>query len=175
MKLLPLRPSIMNPKYWWPSRLSKPQWDKLRRKVFERDSWTCRFCGHKGRKYMHVHHARSGTNNRMSNLVTCCNPCHVVNHIGLNLSLGLIEIWESNATQVQVVKATRTGIRSGKSLFQIKKELRKKYNFRRGPLPVRSISYANDLINRKSKNPTFSLPEPLCVIFTKIKQWNLEK
>lgn len=176
MKLLPLAPSIKNPEYWFPERASAYEWKKTRKAVLARDGGRCRYCGHKGISHMHIHHVRGSDDDRIRNLVTCCGPCHVVQHIGLNLSLGLIEIWQTRTSQVAIVRETRRGIEKGKTLKEIKRELKKKFNLKRGIYPVASLEYANMLIpKKKSKAHTFSLPPPYRVIFTRIKRWNIEK
>jgi hypothetical protein len=176
MKLLPLLPSIKNPRYWYPDRPSGHEWKKIRKAVLERDKGRCRYCGHKGTSHMQVHHLNAGNDNRLANLVTCCGPCHVVQHIGRNLSLGLIEIWQSGVSQCTIIRETRKGIKDGKTLSAIKKELKKKYNLKKGIYPVGSVEYANMLLpKKKSKTHSFYLPEPYKVIFTRIKRWNIEE
>jgi len=118
-----LRPGITNPEHWFPDRLTDSEWRRLRERVLERDEYACYFCGHRATKWMNVHHEKSGSNNRLQNLRTVCVACHAVMHIGLNLRLGKIEIWESRIDQVEIVRQTRKGVEDGRSLAQIKKSL----------------------------------------------------
>ena len=175
IQLIPLIPGIKNPEYWYPERPSQSDWRRIRKAVLERDKGRCRYCGHKGESHMHAHHLRAGDDDRLSNLVTCCGPCHVVQHIGLNLSFGLIEIWEGRVSQVTIIRETRKRVKKGMSLRAIKRYLVSRYGLKKGVYPVRSVEYANMLIpNRKSKAFSFSLPTRYKVIFIGIKRWNIE-
>jgi hypothetical protein len=90
--------------------------------------------------------------------------------MGMNLSLGTIEIWKSSLSQKKIVQLTRTGIKRGKSLRQIKKQL----PLQRGPLPPRSVDWANLLLGEMGADPTASLRRPFCAVFVKFKQWQIE-
>jgi len=61
-----------------PARLLTPQWRALRRAVFQRDNYTCTYCGARGVK-LHCDHkipiSRGGTDD-MSNLTTACARCN---------------------------------------------------------------------------------------------------
>jgi hypothetical protein len=124
MNLLPLRPSIKNPRYWFPDRPIKSKWRKIRAVVLGRDKNTCRFCGHTFLKFMQMHHLKESDDNSRRNLVTCCVACHAVQHIGRNLELGIIEIWKSPFSQVDIVHMSREAIRAGKSLKMLKRSLK---------------------------------------------------
>ena len=55
-----------------------------RQQVLNRDNFTCRFCGFKATKYQEVHHLDDNhQNNDQTNLLTVCNLCHMVHHLGL--------------------------------------------------------------------------------------------
>lgn len=63
--------------------------DTLREAVFQRDKYTCRFCGRsalnpKDRAVLHAHHAyywRGQHGDRIEELATCCEKCHTTaNH-----------------------------------------------------------------------------------------------
>lgn len=56
----------------------------VRTEVLQRDNYTCRFCGFKAAKYQEVHHLDDNhQNNDPQNLVTVCNLCHQVHHLGM--------------------------------------------------------------------------------------------
>jgi intracellular multiplication protein IcmJ len=56
----------------------------VRKKVLQRDDYTCRFCGFKALSWMEVHHLNDDhTDNRLDNLITACQFCHMCQHIGL--------------------------------------------------------------------------------------------
>ncbi len=49
----------------------------LKAKIFERDAWTCRYCGFTSKKYQEVHCLNNDKNDHTeSNLVTACIFCH---------------------------------------------------------------------------------------------------
>jgi len=164
-----LRPGIANPWCWYPNRLSKQKWEALRRKVLKRDDYSCCLCGHRATKWMNVHHLSSNAD-KPSNLKTVCVACHAVLHFGLNLQYRKIEIWESRIPQVEIVKRTRAGVASGKSLAQIKRTL----PLTRGRHSPKSLKYANDLIKQMGDLPRAFLRKPLCVVFVKLKRWQIE-
>jgi intracellular multiplication protein IcmJ len=57
---------------------------KVRAEVFQRDNYTCRFCGFKAAKYQEIHHIDDNhQNNDPQNLLTVCNLCHQVHHLGM--------------------------------------------------------------------------------------------
>lgn len=64
-----------------------PDWDSRRKRVYERDDYTCQNCGAKGGKdgdtELHAHHGvplSKGGTNKMSNLTTYCKDCHNAIH-----------------------------------------------------------------------------------------------
>jgi hypothetical protein len=171
MKLLPIKPSIKNPKYWFPDRPNKSEWDKIRKVVLTRDSNTCRFCGHVSSSYMNLHHVDGSTDNNPKNLLTCCVACHAVQHLGKNLQLGIIEIWKSPFTQLEIIKMSRDAIRKGKTLKQVNKTLK----LSKGLYPPSSLDYANAIIDPKSKTFTFYLDDPLRVVFVNLNRWQTEE
>lgn len=165
-----LRPGVTNSRLWYPSRPSKSEWKKIRKIVLERDDYSCYYCGHKAMKYMNVHHLHETNDHNPSNLVTICVACHAVLHIGRNLSLNCIEIWESDIPQVEIVEITREGIMAGKTLENIKAGL----PLRKGELPPDSIEWANGLLRKIGNAPRAWLPEPLCAVFVKFTRWQIE-
>jgi intracellular multiplication protein IcmJ len=56
----------------------------VRENVLRRDSYSCRFCTFKAAKYQEVHHVDDNHgNNDPANLLTVCNLCHQVHHLGM--------------------------------------------------------------------------------------------
>src|SRR5581483_5621804 len=56
----------------------------VREQVLKRDGSACRFCGFKAAKFQEVHHVDDNhANNDPTNLVTVCNLCHQVHHLGM--------------------------------------------------------------------------------------------
>lgn len=165
-----LRPGITNISLWYPERPPKNEWNKIRKIVLERDDYACSCCGHRAAKYMNIHHIEESGDNSPENLTTICVACHAVLHIGRNLALGVIEIWESDKSQVEIVRCTREGIGNGKSLENIKREL----PLKTGPYPPDSIQYASSLISAMGNSPRAYLDEPLCAVFVGLKRWQIE-
>lgn len=59
-------------------RLSWPEWASIRTAVFERDAFTCQYCGQRGGKLEcdHVVPISRGGSNDIKNLVTACRDCN---------------------------------------------------------------------------------------------------
>ncbi len=165
-----LRPGITNPNLWYPERPPKDQWAKIRQFILERYKNTCQFCGHVAKKYMNIHHLSETGENEPDNLITCCVACHAVMHMGLNLSLGIIEIWQSEISQTEIVQTTREGIKNGKILKTINEAL----PLQKGPYEPSSIEYANSLVATIGDNPRATLEKPFCAVFVDLKRWQIE-
>jgi hypothetical protein len=165
-----LRPGVTNPTLWYPDRPPEAEWARIRNRVLERDNYTCAGCGHRALKYMHVHHLKESESNATKNLTTVCVACHAVLHMGRNISYGAIAIWECPITQAEVVRRTRQGIAEGQSLARINKQ----FKLKRGAFPPKSLEWANELVRRMGRAARASLPEPLCAVFVRFKQWQLE-
>ena len=66
-------------------KLKDPRWQKKRLEVFERDKWTCQWCGSK-ETTLHVHHecyekGEEPWDTDEFLLTTLCADCHETNHI----------------------------------------------------------------------------------------------
>ncbi|NYZ77495.1 HNH endonuclease [Candidatus Micrarchaeota archaeon] len=58
------------------------KWNEIRKKVYRRDSWTCRRCGATGVE-VHAHHIvpfSKGGSDKLDNLETVCKDCHISIH-----------------------------------------------------------------------------------------------
>ena len=56
----------------------------LRDQVLKRDNFSCRFCSFKAAKFQQIHHFDGDhQNNVVDNLLTACNLCHQVHHLGM--------------------------------------------------------------------------------------------
>lgn len=64
------------PKSRYHKYLLSPEWKALRKKVFERDEYRCRFC--ESSKNLEVHHLTYERifHERLEDLVTACDGCH---------------------------------------------------------------------------------------------------
>jgi len=63
-------------------RGSSAEWAALRSMIFERDDYTCRYCGERGGKLEcdHVLPVSRGGSDDPANLVTACLPCNRSKH-----------------------------------------------------------------------------------------------
>lgn len=165
-----LRPGVTNPGIWYPERPPKTEWDRIRKVVLERDNYTCCSCGHHALKWMNVHHLEESGDNKPENLVALCVACHAVLHMGRNLTLQIIEIWETDVSQVEIVQKTREMVKAGMALEQIKK----KFKLKRGAHAPDSVDYANNLVAQMGNAPRAYLDEPLCAVFVNLNRWQIE-
>lgn len=165
-----LRPGVINSGLWYPKRPPEEEWLRIRLIAMERENWTCVCCRHRARKWMNAHHITDSGDHTPENLAPVCVACHAVLHIGLNLMKKVIEIWNCDLGQVEIVRQTRAGIRQGRTLREIKGSL----PLTRGKYPPDSVNYANDLIRTMGNAPRASLDEPLCAVFVERIYWQLE-
>lgn len=77
MDLLPIRLTAKRGNYIrFMSRKASKAFQTLANKVFNRDDYTCRFCGFHARKYQEVVNIDSNfANNQINNLATACSFC----------------------------------------------------------------------------------------------------
>lgn len=63
-------------------RLNALEWAEIRIAVFERDNFTCTYCGERGGRLEcdHVHPLSKGGSNEMNNLTTACFKCNRSKH-----------------------------------------------------------------------------------------------
>jgi hypothetical protein len=82
----------------------------------------------------------------------------------------IVEVWSSEISQVEIVRRTREGVKSGLSLAQVKAGL----PLSLGPYPADSVQYANELVKRMGAAPRAYLEEPLCAVFVNLTRWQTE-
>ncbi len=73
-------------------RMNNIEWHKIRKRIYERDNWTCQICGvHGGKKNkLHCHHIvpyRVSQDNSEENLISLCAKCHRIEEIKYHRSL----------------------------------------------------------------------------------------
>jgi hypothetical protein len=63
-------------------RLPAAEWAVLRSAVFERDRYTCTYCGARGQRLEcdHIHPLSRGGSNDITNLTTACTDCNRSKH-----------------------------------------------------------------------------------------------
>jgi hypothetical protein len=84
---------------------------------------------------------------------------------------GIVEVWESEISQVDIVERTREGVRQGLTLNVIKSRL----PLKAGKYGADSTQYANDLIKKMGKESRAYLDEPHCAIFVKLEHGKQRK
>lgn len=117
--LLPLTLNIKRDKW----RVDDPnfegadaEFEQNKPRALARDDYGCRFCSFRsppsprGTHWQEVHHLNDDHHdNRLENLVTACQYCHMCQHIGLWGSKGeAVLIWLPELTQVELVHTVRT-------------------------------------------------------------------
>ena len=109
-----LFPSFAPPETWRSSKnitsLNSLEWQKLRKKILQRDEYACQYCGFKSQKYQIVHHIDGNPqNNSDDNLVVICQMCNLVEHAGQGCVVqGVIDLYEkSKFSQDEIMKITR--------------------------------------------------------------------
>src|SRR5437899_12670774 len=112
--LLPIFPTYADPAKWRPpgSRVKAigDEWRDLRRKVMDREDFTCQYCGHRAEKYQIAHHMdEDPENNSMENLSVICQMCNVIMHAGQGCVVqGVVDLYkESKYSQREVIQITR--------------------------------------------------------------------
>jgi hypothetical protein len=134
-----LYPTFNNPDLWRNnfgfSFISQSGWQKLRKRILERDKFTCVFCGFKAEKFMIVHHIDDNpNNNRFYNLETICPMCNLILHVGIGTVLDeVVDLYrKSSSSQEEIIRLTRRMRVLGKTDSQIIKALglKEKVEFR---------------------------------------------
>lgn len=66
------------------SLLKDEKYKSIRNQILERDQHTCQFCGFKFDEFQEIHHIDDDHGNNVpENLITTCNLCHAVHHLGM--------------------------------------------------------------------------------------------
>lgn len=113
-KLLPLFPTFADPFKWRPSgqeeKSRDEDWRSLRRRVMEREDYTCEYCGHRAEKYQIAHHLdEDPENSTLGNLSVICQMCNLIMHSGQGCVVqGVVDLYkESKFTQPEIIQITR--------------------------------------------------------------------
>lgn len=166
-----LRPGVTHPRFWNPDRPPRSEWNRTRKIVLERDDWTCAGCQHRALKLMQVHHLEDSGDSSPVNLVPLCIACHCILHVGRSLKYGMVEIWRSEVSQIEIVQRSREGIKQGLTLATIKSQL----PLTLGKYPADSMDYPNDLVRKMGAKPRAYLAKPLCAVFVDMNRWQIEE
>lgn len=69
--------------------LKDEKYKSLRDKILLRDNYTCHFCNFRFDEFQEIHHVDDDHgNNDPENLITTCNLCHAVHHLGMTAIRG---------------------------------------------------------------------------------------
>jgi hypothetical protein len=90
-------------------------------------------------------------------------------HLGRSLMHGVVEVWECDEPQAEVVRRTRDGVRRGLTLDQVKANL----PLRQGRYAPADLRYADDLLRGMGDAPRGELDESLCAVFVGLTNWQL--
>lgn len=91
--------------------------NEIRPRILLRDNHTCRYCGFRSEKGMHVSHKDGNPkNNRAGNLEVVCSMCHMITHAGLWCAVfDVVDLYaESKYSQNDIVRITREMREKGK-------------------------------------------------------------
>ena len=114
LKLKKLILSYVDPSAWRNKaqieKLDEKGWFERRRKILERDNYTCQYCGYRAEKFQIVHHIDGNPkNNKENNLMTICQMCNLIEHSGQGCVVnGIVDLYrESNYNQNDIIIITR--------------------------------------------------------------------
>jgi len=124
-----LFPSFADPNAWrtvTPDQTGREKWRQIRLKILERDGYACQYCGFKAEKWQIVHHIGGNpNNNNENNLMTVCQMCNLIEHVGMGCVIqGVVDLYKkAKYTQNEIVSKTREMRTAGKKDEEIIKKL----------------------------------------------------
>lgn len=104
------------------ANLSSKQFDELRKVVFQRDGYTCQYCGFSAKEHQTINHIDCNpANNKKENLATACPMCNLILNTAIGCKVeGIVELYESSRfSQQKIMQITRTMRRDGKTDTEI--------------------------------------------------------
>lgn len=116
-------------------KLEKEGWQEFRKKILERDNYTCSYCGYKSQKYQIVDHIDGNPeNNSDSNMQVICQMCNLIKHGGQGCEVqAVVDLYRKpKYNQNTIIKITRKMRGEGAKDVEIIKvlELREKSPFK---------------------------------------------
>lgn len=110
----PLILSFSPPETWRNSNQTKKlegeAWQEFRKKILERNNYTCAYCGYKSQKYQIVDHIDGNPeNNTESNMQVICQMCNLIKHAGQGCEVqAVVDLYKkSKYNQNIIIKITR--------------------------------------------------------------------
>ena len=98
--------------------IESDEWQTIRKKILERDNYTCAYCGYKSQKYQIVDHIDGNPeNDNDNNFQIVCQMCNLIKHAGQGCVIrGIVELYEkSKYPQNEIIKITREMRDKGKN------------------------------------------------------------
>src|SRR3989338_9459121 len=116
-------------------KLEGEEWQKFRKKILERDSYTCAYCGYKSLKYQIVDHIDGNPeNNAQNNMQVICQMCNLIKHSVQGCEVqAVVDLYKkSKYNQNAIIKITRKMRDEGSNDIEIIKvlELKEKVPFK---------------------------------------------
>jgi len=94
------------------------EWKQIRKKILERDDYTCQYCSVERKTFMQVNHIDGNPkDNSEENLEVICSACHKITHSGLWAEVfQILDVYEeSKYNQNDIVRITGKMRDEGKS------------------------------------------------------------
>jgi len=91
-------------------RIEGEKWQRLRKKILDRDNFTCSYCNYRSEKYQIIDHIDGNPeNNTYDNLQVICQMCNLIKHAGQGCVIkGVVDLYkESKYNQNAIIKITR--------------------------------------------------------------------
>ncbi len=89
--------------------MKSAEWKQIRKKILERDNYTCQYCGVQRTTFMQINHIDGNPKDHShENLEVICAACHKITHSGLwAVIFGTLDVYEeSKYSQNDIVRIT---------------------------------------------------------------------
>jgi hypothetical protein len=93
-------------------------WKEIRKRILERDNYTCQYCGTQRRDFLQINHINGNPKDHTDgNLETICSACHKITHSGLWCEIfKIMDVYiESKYSQREIVTITGKMRNEGKT------------------------------------------------------------
>ena len=141
-------------------RRGKATWKNIRRRILERDNYTCVYCEYRDENAKQVNHIDGNPkNNADDNLETICHECEKINHSGFWAQVqGTLEVYqESKYNQNDIIRFTRELRQKGSTDEEIKVFL----GLKNRVTWEEDLGYLSTLFGFISSRPFRSMSKPL--------------
>ena len=135
----PLVLSFAPPEKWrnpgQTKKLEGDKWQEFRKKILDRDNYTCTYCSYKSEKYQIADHIDGNPeNNANSNMQVICQMCNLIKHAGQGCEIqAVVDLYRnSKYNQNTIIKITRKMRDEGSNDIEIIRvlELKEKVPFK---------------------------------------------